>query len=64
MAVHFHKLNVKAVNKETPDCVSIAFEVPENLKNNFLFEQGQNITIKKEIDGEEVRRSYAIGTDP
>ncbi|MEP7237567.1 MAG: 1,2-phenylacetyl-CoA epoxidase subunit PaaE [Ferruginibacter sp.] len=64
MAVHFHKLKVKAVNEETPDCVSIAFEVPENLKNDFLFEQGQNITIKKEIDGEEVRRSYSICTAP
>ena len=64
MAVHFHKLKVKEVKKETPDCVSIAFEIPENLKTDFLFEQGQNITIKKEIDGEEVRRSYSICSSP
>lgn len=64
MAVHFHKLQVKEVRQETPDCVSIAFEVPENLKQEFLFEQGQNITIKKEIDGEEVRRSYSICSAP
>jgi ring-1,2-phenylacetyl-CoA epoxidase subunit PaaE len=64
MAVHFHKLQVKEVKEETPDCVSIAFTVPENLKNDFLFEQGQNITIKKEIEGEEIRRSYSICSAP
>ena len=64
MAVHFHKLKVKEVKTETPDCVSIAFVVPQDLQTQFLFEQGQNITIKKEIDGEEVRRSYSICSAP
>ncbi len=64
MAVHFHKLTVREIKKETPDCVSIAFDVPENLQNEFLFEQGQNLTIKKEIDGEEIRRSYSICSAP
>ena len=64
MAVHFHKLTVREVKTETPDCVSIAFNVPENLQSEFLFEQGQNITIKKEIDGEEIRRSYSICSAP
>lgn len=64
MAVHFHKLKVKEVREETTDCVSIAFAIPENLKKDFLFEQGQNITIKKEIDGEEIRRSYSICSAP
>lgn len=64
MAVHFHKLQVKEVKAETPDCVSIAFIIPENLKHEFLFEQGQNITIKKEIDGEDIRRSYSICSAP
>ncbi len=64
MAVHFHKLKVKEVKAETPECVSIAFEIPGNLKDEFLFEQGQNITIKKEINGEELRRSYSICSAP
>jgi ring-1,2-phenylacetyl-CoA epoxidase subunit PaaE len=64
MAVHFHKLQIKEVKQETPDCVSIAFKLPDNLMNEFLFEQGQNITIKKAIDGEEVRRSYSICSAP
>ena len=64
MAVHFHKLTVREIKNETPDCVSIAFDVPENLQSEFLFEHGQNITIKKEIDGEEIRRSYSICSAP
>jgi ring-1,2-phenylacetyl-CoA epoxidase subunit PaaE len=64
MAVHFHKLTVREIKTETPDCVSIAFDVPENLQTEFLFEHGQNITIKKEIDGEEIRRSYSICSAP
>lgn len=64
MAVHFHKLTVKEVRNETNDCVSVAFEIPATLQNEFVFEQGQNITIKKEIDGEEIRRSYSICSAP
>ena len=56
MAVHFHRLKVAALKKETADCVSITFHVPENLQEAFVFEQGQNITIKTNIDGEEIRR--------
>ena len=64
MAVHFHTLKVKDVIKETADCVSIAFDIPADLRNEFEFEQGQNITIKKNIDGEEIRRSYSICSAP
>ena len=64
MAVHFHTLKIKAVKKETPDCVSIAFIIPRELKDQFIFDLGQNITLKKNIDGEEIRRSYSICTAP
>ena len=64
MAVHFHTLKVKAVKKETPDCVSIAFTIPDTLKKQFTFEQGQNITLKINVDGEEIRRSYSICSAP
>jgi ring-1,2-phenylacetyl-CoA epoxidase subunit PaaE len=64
MAVHFNTLKIKEVKKETADCVSVLFEVPEMLKTKYAFEQGQNITLKKIIDGEELRRSYSICTAP
>ncbi len=64
MAVHFHPLTVKEVNKETPDCVSVAFTMPQQLQSMFVYEQGQNITLKKNINGEEVRRTYSICSAP
>jgi ring-1,2-phenylacetyl-CoA epoxidase subunit PaaE len=64
MAVHFNALKVKAINKETKDCVSVVFEVPQNLQQQYNFLQGQNITLKKIIDGQDLRRSYSICNAP
>lgn len=62
--IHFHSLQVKKIQKETEDCVSISFEVPEELKDIFQFKQGQNLTIRTNINGEELRRNYSICTSP
>ena len=64
MAIHFHKLKVKEVKRQTPDCVSVSFDIPKELQTDFSFTHGQNITLKKNIDGEELRRSYSICTAP
>ena len=63
MAV-FHKIRVKDVYKETSDCSVIAFDIPESLYEEFEFKQGQHLTLKTEIDGEDVRRSYSLCTSP
>jgi ring-1,2-phenylacetyl-CoA epoxidase subunit PaaE len=64
VATHFHSLKIKDIRKETAGCVSIAFDIPAALKNDFEFKQGQNITIKTIINGEEMRRSYSICSSP
>ena len=64
MATHFHVLTVKDIRRETPECVSIAFDIPAALKDDFQFTHGQNITVKKTIGGEEIRRSYSICSSP
>ncbi len=64
MSLHFHTLTVKDIRKETDDCVSVAFDIPPSLESAFKFEQGQNITIKKVLEGEELRRNYSICTSP
>ena len=56
----FHTLTVSDVRRETEDCVSVAFELPENLKTNYHFSPGQYLTLKQSINGEEIRRSYSI----
>jgi len=60
----FHKLNIKEIIQETVNAVSITFDVPEKLSEEFLFKAGQYITIKKELNGKEVRRAYSICSDP
>lgn len=64
MSIHFHKLAIREVRKETPDCVSVLFEVPEELKDTFSFRQGQSLTMKTLINNEEVRRTYSICSSP
>jgi ring-1,2-phenylacetyl-CoA epoxidase subunit PaaE len=64
MSVHFHALKVKEVRRETPECVSIAFEVPRDLEETFTYKHGQYLTLKCYIDGSEVRRSYSVCSSP
>jgi ring-1,2-phenylacetyl-CoA epoxidase subunit PaaE len=45
---------------ETDDAVRLCFDVPADLRPEFAFEHGQYLTLKADIDGEEVRRSYSI----
>ena len=64
MSLHFHTIKIKEVKKETADCVSVLFEIPEGLKNDFQFIQGQSLTMRTPINGEEVRRTYSICSSP
>lgn len=57
---HFHNLSIADRREETRDSVSIAFAIPAELRENYRFHQGQNLTLKADINGEEVRRSYSI----
>ena len=64
MSLHFHELTVKDIRRETADCISVSFDIPDELAEAFRFEHGQNITVKKTIDGEELRRNYSICSAP
>ncbi|MCG9971393.1 ferredoxin--NADP reductase [Christiangramia crocea] len=60
----FYPLKIKEIIRETSQAVSISFEIPENLKEEFNFSAGQYITIKTEADGEELRRAYSLCSAP
>jgi ring-1,2-phenylacetyl-CoA epoxidase subunit PaaE len=64
VATHFRTLQVEDIRRETDDCVSVSFAIPPGLREEFRFRQGQNITIKTCIGGEEIRRSYSICSSP
>lgn len=60
MSVIFHPLRVRSVQPDTSEAVIVSFEVPEDLRPVFGFTQGQYLTLRKEIDGQDLRRSYSI----
>ena len=60
----FHKLKVAEVYKETDDTSVITFEIPEELQPLYQYHQGQHLTLKADINGEDVRRSYSLCSSP
>ena len=60
MSVIFHPLRVRAVQPDTQEAVVVSFDVPEDLRPVFGFTQGQYLTLRKEIEGQDLRRSYSI----
>lgn len=60
----FFPIRVKNVYKETEDCTVIAFDIPDDLKTEFEFRSGQHLILKKEIAGEDLRRSYSLCSSP
>ena len=62
--MRFHRLNVRDVRKETRDAVVVELEVPEDLRESFRFTQGQYLTLRADIEGNQERRSYSICSSP
>ncbi len=60
----FQTLIVSEVKKETPNAVSISFQIPENLRETFEFKAGQYVTIKYMNGDKEIRRAYSICSSP
>ena len=64
MSTKFHTLTIDSVVKETTDTVSISFQIPNHLQNDFKFKAGQYLTLRATINNEDVRRSYSISSAP
>jgi ring-1,2-phenylacetyl-CoA epoxidase subunit PaaE len=64
MSTHFERVAIKEVQRETDDCVSVLFGMPENLKEKFAYLPGQHITLRTIINNEHVRRSYSLCSSP
>ena len=60
----FYPLLVKKIKPLTPSSVAITLGIGAEHSALFQFKAGQYITIKKEINGEEVRRAYSISSAP
>lgn len=60
----FYKLAVKEITRETPEAVSVLFQVPAELQAHYRFVAGQYINLKLTLDGNEIRRAYSICSTP
>ncbi len=60
----FHNLTIRDVHRETADAVSISFDLPEALAERFAFTPGQYLTLRAEVAGADIRRSYSIASEP
>ncbi|MEY8879590.1 MAG: 1,2-phenylacetyl-CoA epoxidase subunit PaaE [Leptothrix sp. (in: b-proteobacteria)] len=59
-SLHFHPLRVRAVQPDTDEAVIVSFDVPAELRETFHYQQGQYLTLRQSIGGEDLRRSYSI----
>lgn len=64
MAIEFHKLTIKRVTKETKDSVTLHFDVPNVVKEKYVYKPGQFLTIKAPIESGDNRRAYSISSSP
>jgi ring-1,2-phenylacetyl-CoA epoxidase subunit PaaE len=60
----FHRLAVSDLRRESADAVSLTFVIPGELAGDYSFAPGQYLTLRTNMDGEEVRRSYSICSGP
>jgi ring-1,2-phenylacetyl-CoA epoxidase subunit PaaE len=60
----FYPLHITEVKRETPEAVSVSFAIPSELASKFAYKQGQYITFKLQVEGQEIRRSYSICSCP
>ncbi len=56
----FHPLRVRRIEPDTAEAVIVTFEVPPELRDVFGFTQGQYLTLRREVAGQDLRRSYSI----
>jgi len=60
----FHKIQIADIYKETKDTVVVTFDIPKQLQDTFSFTQGQHLTLRKIINGADLRRSYSLCSSP
>lgn len=60
----FYTLKISEINKITSKAVQLTFEIPDTLTDAFSFKAGQYVTLKTNLNGEEIRRDYSICSEP
>ena len=64
MAVAFHDLTIAEARRGAGDSVLLAFDVPDELKQEYRHLPGQHVSLRADIDGKDTRRTYSIASVP
>ena len=59
-AAGFVPLRVARVDPLTADSVAVEFEVPPEHAERFGFSPGQHLTLRRVLDGQDLRRTYSV----
>ena len=59
-ATGFVRLRVEAVDPLTADAVAVTFAVPDEHREAFRFAPGQHLTLRRVVDGQDLRRTYSV----
>ncbi len=62
--MEFYPIPITNLEKSTDDCTIVTLDIGERLKEKFRFTQGQYLTFKAIVNGEELRRSYSLCSSP
>ena len=56
----FYPLPIARIDRETRDAIAITFAVPDALREQFAYAHGQHVTVRADVEGQDLRRSYSI----
>ena len=60
----FNTLKVAGLRRETDEATLVTFAVPDELQKAYQFTQGQYLTLRMTVNGEELRRPYSLCVAP
>jgi len=60
----FHSLSISEKTQLTPDAISLTFDLPSELADQYQFTAGQYLTLQAEVEGQSIRRAYSLCEAP
>lgn len=60
----FYKLVIQNIIRQTPNAITVEFQIPTELQKSYQFIAGQYVTLKLTLNNEEIRRAYSINSSP
>lgn len=60
----YHELEVSKLIRETDDAISVVFTIPPSLADAYEYSPGQFVTLKLDLEGDTLYRSYSMSSAP